>query len=111
MGNLASSAIKKVSSSPPKDGGISFFKHATSLPKENRNNMPPRMTGPERKLFPGFFLHNKGPVPGHVQGLWEGDCDEALECNKSSVSITTTTTTAAAAYTNTTTTATPIAST
>lgn len=105
--NLASSAIKRVSSSPPKDGGLSFFKHSTSPPKENRSNLPPRAVGAERKLFPGFFMHNKGPVPGHVQGLWEGDCDEALECSKPSTS---TTTTAAAATKTTTTTATPIAS-
>jgi len=92
--NLASSAIKRVSSSPPKDGGgISFFKHSTSPPKENRSSLSSRSIGTERKLFPEFFLHTKGPIPGHVQGLWEGDCDEALEFNKTTASTTTTTTT------------------
>ncbi|CAL4121217.1 unnamed protein product, partial [Meganyctiphanes norvegica] len=98
--NLASSAIKRVSSSPPKDGGISFFKHSTSPPKENIS-MPACSLGAEKRVFPGFFLHNKGPVPGHAQGLWEGDCDEALEDNKAPSSATTKTTTV---------TATPIAS-
>ena len=34
-----------------------------------------------------------GPIPGHVQGMWGYDCDEALECGKVNSTSTTTTTT------------------
>ncbi|XP_066990687.1 uncharacterized protein [Macrobrachium rosenbergii] len=87
--SMVSSGIKKVSSSPPKEGGISFFK-ASSPPKEHSGF---KAIGTERKLFQGFFMPDKGPIPGHVQGVWGYDCDEALECGKVNTTSTTTTTT------------------
>ncbi|XP_068229862.1 uncharacterized protein [Palaemon carinicauda] len=87
--SMVSSGIKKVSSSPPKEGGISFFK-ASSPPKDNSGF---KAVGTERKLFQGLFMPDKGPIPGHVQGMWGYDCDEALECGKVNTTSTTTTTT------------------
>ena len=54
--SLVSSGIKKVSSSPPKEGGISFFK-ASSLPKDGAGF---KSVNPEKRLFQGFFLPDKG---------------------------------------------------
>ncbi|XP_066990693.1 next to BRCA1 gene 1 protein-like isoform X7 [Macrobrachium rosenbergii] len=54
--SMVSSGIKKVSSSPPKEGGISFFK-ASSPPKEHSGF---KAIGTERKLFQGFFMPDKG---------------------------------------------------
>ncbi|KAK7072916.1 hypothetical protein SK128_013618 [Halocaridina rubra] len=90
MLSLVSSGIRKVSSSPPKEGGISFFK-ASSPPKDVLSGT--KAVGAERKLFPGFFLPYKGPMPGHVQGMRGYDCDEALECGKINVTSSTTSTT------------------
>ncbi|XP_071545790.1 uncharacterized protein [Panulirus ornatus] len=80
MLSLVSSGIKRVSSSPPKEGGISFFK-PSSPPKESTGFMA-KAVGTERKLFPGFFSPDRGPIPGHVQGMWGYDCDEALDYGK-----------------------------
>lgn len=88
MLSLVSSGIKKVSSSPPKEGGISFFK--ASSPKDVSGF---KAVGTERKLFQGFFMPDKGPIPGHVQGVWGYDCAEAFECGKGNTATTTTTTT------------------
>ncbi|XP_064120507.1 uncharacterized protein LOC135225174 isoform X5 [Macrobrachium nipponense] len=54
--SMVSSGIKKVSSSPPKEGGISFFK-ASSPPKDHSGF---KAIGTERKLFQGFFMPDKG---------------------------------------------------
>lgn len=58
MLSLVSSGIKKVSSSPPKEGGISFFK-PSSPPKESSGFMA-KAVGTERKLFHGFFSPDRG---------------------------------------------------
>lgn len=73
--SLVSSGIKRVSSSPPKEGGISFFK-ASSPPKES--GFVAKAVGTERKLFPGLFSPDRGPIPGHVQGVWGYNSDEAV---------------------------------
>ncbi|XP_037787890.1 uncharacterized protein LOC119583468 isoform X4 [Penaeus monodon] len=85
--SFVSSGIKKVGSSPPKERGMSFFK-ASSPPKESGGFM-----AKDWKPFPPFFMPDKGPIPGHVQGMWGYDCDEALECDKPHHTTTTATTT------------------
>ncbi|XP_063609706.1 uncharacterized protein LOC134783682 isoform X2 [Penaeus indicus] len=90
--SFVSSGIKKVGSSPPKERGMSFFK-ASSPPKESGGFMTK-----DWKPFPPFFMPDKvsvpvGPIPGHVQGMWGYDCDEALECDKPHHTTTTATTT------------------
>ncbi|KAK8738136.1 hypothetical protein OTU49_004062 [Cherax quadricarinatus] len=78
--SFVSSGIKRVSSSPPKEGGISFFK-ASSPPKESSGFMA-KAVGTERKLFTGIFSPDRGPIPGHVKGVWGYNCDEALDNDK-----------------------------
>ncbi|KAK8738137.1 hypothetical protein OTU49_004062 [Cherax quadricarinatus] len=56
--SFVSSGIKRVSSSPPKEGGISFFK-ASSPPKESSGFMA-KAVGTERKLFTGIFSPDRG---------------------------------------------------
>ncbi|XP_042213634.1 uncharacterized protein LOC121860538 isoform X3 [Homarus americanus] len=90
MLSFVSSGIKRVSSSPPKEGGISFFK-ASSPPKDSQGFVA-KAVGSERKLFPGFFSPDRGPIPGLVQGVLVYDCDEALVCDKHLVTATTPTT-------------------
>lgn len=51
--SIVSSGIKRVSSSPPKEGGISFFKTA-SPPKES-SSFGGRTSGQDRKMFPSLF--------------------------------------------------------
>ncbi|XP_042213633.1 uncharacterized protein LOC121860538 isoform X2 [Homarus americanus] len=64
MLSFVSSGIKRVSSSPPKEGGISFFK-ASSPPKDSQGFVA-KAVGSERKLFPGFFSPDRGggQLPG-----------------------------------------------
>ncbi|XP_045110982.1 next to BRCA1 gene 1 protein-like isoform X2 [Portunus trituberculatus] len=62
--SIVSSGIKRVSSSPPKEGGISFFKSA-SPPKDSSGFMA-RSSAPDRRIFPSLFSADRGDeeMPG-----------------------------------------------
>lgn len=62
--SIVSSGIKRVSSSPPKEGGISFFKTA-SPPKES-TSFGGRSNGQDKRSFPSLFSTDRGD--GEVSG-------------------------------------------
>lgn len=56
--SIVSSGIKRVSSSPPKEGGISFFK--TASPPKDSSGFMTRATVPDRRIFPSLFSTDRG---------------------------------------------------